>query len=295
MGMSGLETAIGFGMATTPRTSAPAASSPRRYAARGRVTMRPEPSLPGLHAPSLTQAVFTRAQRDAEGEIVQEDADRAWGALREKEASPKEVQRWRAIQLDDYETDIARYVLLALHRCHRERNRPRAAIDGSPVHANGTHPPRGDEPGVEPESWATFASLQANELAQLRACPGILEHQTRIYRLLRGRFGASASASKPAKGALARSPPAAETPPHGTRAAANGDPRPRDRAESEGLRALGALVTVDNVRTVLAVDPGNSFGIWETPLMEESECLGFAVYPVASLFNHRECSQRLVA
>ena len=49
------------------------------------------------------------------------------------------------------------------------------------------------------------------------------------------------------------------------------------------------------MRTVLGVDPGNAFGIWEMPLMEESECLGFAVYPVASFFNHREYMNPLIS
>ncbi|KAI0716018.1 hypothetical protein C8T65DRAFT_572430, partial [Cerioporus squamosus] len=93
--------------------------------------------------------------------------------------------------------------------------------------------------------WRMFSSLQTNELSHLRACPEILEHQTRIYQLLRGRFGA-----------------------------ANSD---------------WDVITVANVRRILGIDPGNSFGIWEVPLMEESECLGFAVYPIASLFNHH-CS-----
>ena len=52
--------------------------------------------------------------------------------------------------------------------------------------------------------------------------------------------------------------------------------------------AIGELITVENVRMILGIDPGNSFGIWEVPLIDESECLGFAVYPAASFFNHRK-------
>ncbi|EED80582.1 predicted protein, partial [Postia placenta Mad-698-R] len=50
-----------------------------------------------------------------------------------------------------------------------------------------------------------------------------------------------------------------------------------------------SAITIDNVRAIFSVDPGNSFGIWEVPLTEESECLGFAVYPRPSFFNHH-CS-----
>ena len=61
-----------------------------------------------------------------------------------------------------------------------------------------------------------------------------------------------------------------------------------DGVQKEEVSSLEGVLTIANVRTALAVDPGNSFGIWETPLMEESECLGFGVYPVPSFFNHRK-------
>ncbi|RDX54350.1 SET domain-containing protein [Lentinus brumalis] len=197
-------------------------------------------------------------------EITQEVADRAWDTVRERERSPKELRKWRDVQLDDYETDMARYVLLALLRCHREQLQSRRDCTrhyGSPPGAR-SDPRDSCEQGSE---WRMFSSLQTNELPLLRACPEILEHQTRIYQLLRGRFGASIELASPAEV-------------DGRRSRSDGD-RPD----------LGDVITVANVRRILGVDAGNSFGIWEVPLMEESECLGFAVYPVASLFNHH-CS-----
>lgn len=56
-----------------------------------------------------------------EKEITQEVVDGAWDAVRVREGSAKEVRRWQGLLLDDYETDMARYVLLALLRCRRQR------------------------------------------------------------------------------------------------------------------------------------------------------------------------------
>ncbi|KAI9064170.1 SET domain-containing protein [Trametes sanguinea] len=191
-------------------------------------------------------------------EIAPDIVERAWDSLREKERSPKEVRRWRDVQLEDYEADMARYVLLALHRYHREQcNKSSPLVSRTEAETHSQSLPQTDaadrsEGGHQGGSeWETFASLQSNELQLLRACPEILEHQTRIYQLLKGRFGSRVAARS-----------------------------------SAAEPSLADLVTVENVRTILGVDPGNSFGIWETPLMEESECLGFAVYPLASFFNH---------
>lgn len=43
------------------------------------------------------------------------------------------------------------------------------------------------------------------------------------------------------------------------------------------------------VRQTLGKEAGNAFGIWELPMMSESECFGTAIHPAASFFNH-ECS-----
>ncbi|TBU30733.1 hypothetical protein BD311DRAFT_863953 [Dichomitus squalens] len=255
---------------------------------------------------------------DAERELTQETVDRAWDAVRERERSPKEVRKWRDIQLDDYETDMARYVLLAFLRYHRERCerhadevqsppltgrppysctlgrlpsyqsgvRPDGLLDTNPIEAK-----EGYEQGSE---WSTFASLQSNELSLLRACPEILEHQTRVYQLLRGRFGRSSVAADSVPAPSRRRPLSASSPPKLPGSTADvGGPREKpaggDSATENGTPELGDIITVAGVRTALGIDPGNSFGVWEVPLMDESECLGFAVYPIASFFNHH-CS-----
>ncbi|KIP05482.1 hypothetical protein PHLGIDRAFT_74236 [Phlebiopsis gigantea 11061_1 CR5-6] len=48
-------------------------------------------------------------------------------------------------------------------------------------------------------------------------------------------------------------------------------------------------ITIHHVRVALGVDPGNAFGVWQVPTTEESEGLGFGVYPIPSFFNHH-CS-----
>ena len=137
----------------------------------------------------------------------------------------------------------------------------------------------------------------------LKVCPEILEHQTRIYQLLKARFGSriTASSTTPSSRSSfvsAPTPNGAQPPTDSVQVRAREDARAggRDGADSApdadasgcGEPALADLVTIDNVRTILGIDPGNSFGIWEMPVMDESECLGFAVYPRASFFNHRE-------
>ncbi|KAI0349651.1 SET domain-containing protein [Trametes cingulata] len=236
-----------------------------------------------------------RAQEgEADVEMTQEVVERAWAAVRDKERSPKEVRRWRDLQLEDYEADMARYVLLALHRCHREQcNRGRTSHHAAASQPEG--PIATNASDNEPSEWQTFTSLQINELQLLKACPQILEHQTRIYQLLKGRFGSRAAASSVAssRSSSVSAPSRNGAQPHTDNARTREDARPDDGASSRSSQSrqgdsadLADLVTIENVRTILGVDPGNSFGVWEVPLMEESECLGFAVYPTASFFNH---------
>ncbi|RPD76519.1 hypothetical protein L226DRAFT_533611 [Lentinus tigrinus ALCF2SS1-7] len=235
---------------------------------------------------NATSSVDTGAELK---DMTQEDADRAWDSVRERERRPKEVRKWRDIQLDDYETDMARYVLLALLRCQREQLRLQRnctrhcncqpsnlscwtlengqTLDGSPAGVRSDSR-NGCEQGSD---WRTFSSLQTNESSLLRACPEILAHQTRIYQLLRGRFGTNAAANTvsqlPSRSIL----PPAHSP--------------------QGIGLASWAEADEDTKLCRGPDLGNSFGIWEVPLMEESECLGFAVYPVASFFNHRECER----
>ena len=227
-------------------------------------------------------------------EISQELVDRTWDAVRDAECSPKQVRRWRDLQLDDYETDMARYVLLALLRCCREQQGLQSGTHANSRRLSGTEAEENassnaDVVGVNGRGLEsrTFFSLQTNELSLLRACPEILKHQTRIYQLLKGRFASNIAASSVSQ-PPSRSGAFAASSPSGTHSSAD-ERRQHAPANDSGL-PLADAVTIANVRTILGVDPGNSFGIWEVPLMEESECLGFAVYPIASFFNHREWS-----
>ncbi|KAH9946515.1 SET domain-containing protein [Amylocystis lapponica] len=200
-----------------------------------------------------SQAADT-ASRGVAPELTEDAIQRAWDEARHKESFPKEIRRWAQMQLDDYETDMARYVLLALVHLHREQQLQTASLRVPvPITDKNSHLDFGGE------SWSVFASLQTNELQHLRTYPELLENQIRVYQALRGRLGGGPSAWKPLGGNAA------------------------------ALLSIEGVVTVANVRRALSVDPGNSFGIWEMPLTEESECLGFAVYPRQSLFNHH-CS-----
>ena len=272
----------------------------------------------------------TEEEEHEQREITREVADGAWDAVRAEEGSRKGVRGWQGLLLDDYETDMARYVLLALLRCYRERcdqqlhptphycqcrfrrharfadalTRREADADGLDVpeclHVDST----GTKGGYEQNSeWNTFASLQTNELALLRACPEILDHQTRVYRLLRSLFCGTGVAAYPMPASSSRSSPlSALPPPNGSCSMAEDtahnlrkDQVGGDSADGGRRPELGDVITVANVRRAFGVDPGNSFGIWEVPLIDESECLGFAVYPVASFFNHRRWIQYTIA
>ncbi|KAK9457849.1 hypothetical protein V1511DRAFT_491030 [Dipodascopsis uninucleata] len=46
------------------------------------------------------------------------------------------------------------------------------------------------------------------------------------------------------------------------------------------------LVKPSTVRYILGREAANAFGIWQLPLSIESECLGSAIFPSASYFNH---------
>lgn len=47
-----------------------------------------------------------------------------------------------------------------------------------------------------------------------------------------------------------------------------------------------SYVTSVKVRGLVGREASNTFGIWQLPLSQESECLGSAVFPSASYFNH---------
>ncbi|KAF7798008.1 hypothetical protein EIP86_009218 [Pleurotus ostreatoroseus] len=174
--------------------------------------------------------------------LNKEDIERAWEKVDEQQASPKTLRRWREVQLDDFEADMARYVLVALyHYVQEETDQDREEHAAAVLSTFGAQ-------------WAHFADLQSNETHQVMKFPELLENHIRIYQVLRSRFSGSEEASS-------------------------------------ALRALLQVTTTANVRLALGVDPGNSFGIWEVPVMEESEGLGFGIYPIPSFFNHREFRQ----
>lgn len=167
------------------------------------------------------------------------DIERAWEKVSKLHATPKTLRKWRELQLDDFEADMARYVLVALYHYAQEQTDHAHLGSITPVlSAFGAH-------------WTDFAGLQSNETHQVTKFPELLENHIRIYQVLRSRFTTSEEASPT-------------------------------------LRALVQVITTANVQVALGVDPGNSFGIWEVPVTEESEGLGFGIYPIPSFFNHRE-------
>ncbi|KAH8093734.1 SET domain-containing protein [Cristinia sonorae] len=110
--------------------------------------------------------------------------------------------------------------------------------------------------------WRTFVSLQSSETIRIKQFPELLDDHISIYQVLRGLFTSDKDLARQIYDGR--------------------QPEPEELLFSD-------VITVENVRRILAVDAGNSFGIWERPLIDNSELLGFAVYPVPSFFNH-DCS-----
>lgn len=184
-----------------------------------------------------------------EQEMTEDLIAAAWRAVQQESAGTKALKQWRSLRLDDFEADLARYVLMALFHYARERH-PDIPHGGDPSGSSSHHGPGGSV-RFGMASWTNFAALQSGELKQVRKFPELLSDHIRIYQVLKSRFNT--------------------------------------RPESSELRTqLAVVITPENVRTALSVDPGNSFGIWEVPVVEESEVLGFGVYPVPSFFNHRK-------
>lgn len=229
-------------------------------------------------------------------ELTRENIDRAWEMIAQKERSPKEVRKWRNLQLSHFEADIARYALIALtHRC-RERSAEGGgeSRDGDSAGAPRTATSASSTPQFGGARWEDFVALQSNELRHFKTYPELLENQIRAYQALRGRFTDS----------IGPCPPELDRHLYTT---TDSEGRPRDARENQKHRAartgqeedaagsrdpaadFGSTITIENVRRAFSVDPGNSFGIWETPMSDESELMGFAVYPKPSFFNHREC------
>ncbi|TFY55173.1 hypothetical protein EVJ58_g8416 [Rhodofomes roseus] len=229
-------------------------------------------------------------------ELSRENVDRAWEMVAQKERSPKEVRKWRNIQLDHFETDVARYVLIALVHRHREAHGEMDWERGRQMQAGEDII---DRSSVQDDTntivqfggarWKDFAALQSNELRHLNAYPELLENQIRAYQALKGRFSSShirASTSERRTGSTDRRGEAQLA--GGDQQRHNAQPLHIGQGDIGASRDFGSMVAIDNVRGAFRVDPGNSFGIWETPMTDESELMGFAVYPKPSFFNHRE-------
>ncbi|KZT70741.1 SET domain-containing protein [Daedalea quercina L-15889] len=238
-----------------------------------------------------------RLEHLGQAELSRENIDRAWDMVRQKEGLPKEVRRWRNLQLNHFETDMARYVLIALIHRHREvlvqmesEFRQRVQL-GQENTADGTHVAKDISSTAQfgGAGWEDFAALQSNELWHLKTYHELLENQIRAFQALKGRF---TSHVRPAASETRTS----VTDKRGGAESTKENPESRYHQamqtgliDSDDFHDFEKTITIDNVRKAFSVDPGNSFGIWEMPLTEESELMGFAVYPKPSFFNHH-CS-----
>ncbi|KAI0788833.1 hypothetical protein C8Q75DRAFT_768136 [Abortiporus biennis] len=209
-------------------------------------------------------------------DITDSQIEQAWKTVLDNESNPKERKKWSRIQLDDFEADLARYVLLALlhlaqELCHHSTSHEEPSTNVPESSSAKEQSPDRGHILFGGATWTSLAALQTNEVHQIKLFPELLENHIRLYQVVKGLFGGK-SCSKTRRVDAPRNP-----------GEVNG-------AENSRLLwdYLQQVITVGNVRTALGVDAGNSFGIWETPVTDESELLGFAVYPIPSFFNHRK-------
>jgi len=261
----------------------------------GRETVRLLRALEGVRRQKEVEKDKDRGFRleDLGTELTRENVDRAWDMVAQKERLPKEVRRWRNLQLDHFETDMARYVLIALVHRHREAygqegRQSQQQLPTDKDAANNTYVRRITSAAVHfgGARWDDFTALQVNELRHLNTYPELLENQIRVYQALRGRFTSHVRASTSEGRTVVTDTGGGARDAGGTQESHNRQASHIGQGDSDGFRDFGSLITVDNVRRAFSVDPGNSFGIWETPLVDESELMGFAVYPKPSFFNH---------
>ena len=179
------------------------------------------------------------------------DIEREWEDVRRQEQSSKEIRKWKQVSLDDFQADLARYVLLALHHLFREVSSQRT-----------------DTKDFGGADWSLFSSLQSSETTRIARFPELLDDYISIYKVLKCISMSGSSFTRPIE------------------VNQRIDVNCGTQRHNETEVSFGNVVSVENVRKVLGVDAGNSFGIWEMPLMDNSELLGFAVYPVPSFFNH---------
>ena len=203
-------------------------------------------------------------------ELTRENINQAWEMIAQKERSPKEVRKWKNLQLNHFETDIARYALIALAHRYREtlareelRNGDAAAGTSHTGSSTGSSLRFGDA------RWEDFIALQSNECRHLKTYPELLENQIRAYQALKGRFSnlspTRPSPSEPNRHShITTDPEGAPRVAHDHKASHN--PRRARTGEEEranGTREpaadFGSTITIENVRRAFSVDPGNSF------------------------------------
>ena len=202
--------------------------------------------------------------------VTDEEIEEAWRKVEEEGRLPKQVRKWGQIFLDDFEADLARYVLMALHHHARETCTQNEPLPLSVDTKGNSSNPSSDGESLQfgYSSWDSFYALQSNETTQVKLFPELLDHHIQIYRVLKALFGQNVPRKQNSGELNSLS----------------------DGSLKDPLHHLAHSLNTNNVRRALGVDPGNSFGIWEIPLTDESECLGFAIYPIPSFFNHRKCS-----
>ncbi|KAF8628307.1 hypothetical protein AX17_006010 [Amanita inopinata Kibby_2008] len=161
---------------------------------------------------------------------------------------PQLVQR-REESLNDFELDSARFVISALVRRFLEENEFEFA--------GGTRSGVADDSTCTSldATWSDVLRLQDNEIETALRKPEITASHLRVYGFVRRVVDTMLSQARPA-----------------------------GKCSWDGLRTY--VDTSDAIRTLLARDHGNVFGIWDMAPQADSEMLGWGLYVQGSYFNH---------
>ncbi|KAL1757751.1 hypothetical protein FB107DRAFT_272741 [Schizophyllum commune] len=253
-------------------------------------------------------------------EITMQDLDEAWQVAEAMDLKAG------ALVLDEMEEEIMRFVLSAILRKYYEdiagaengstvnvvaASRDDVFVEGASAAGSSITTSSSTPAGP----FSAFLELQDNEIQHVRTNPAILPAQIRVWLFLRaavvgaprkggrgsrdssarGSKASSARASRDSSARQSRNPSACQSREPSAPGSRTSPTRTSSSRLSSAIPELpkGAipelapyLSTPHLLRTILARDHANAFGLFDMQEKGESEMLGWAVYVAGSYFNH---------
>jgi hypothetical protein len=198
----------------------------------------------GKKKPATTEDMSSLSEKVLKQGLSKEIIDSAWTEAENRYGRP----HFRIPILDDFELEVAKFLVSALVRRYSERDSQ-------------------DTDTYEGPTWEEFMQLQDNELPHIRSRPLILDCHIRIYGFLVNVLSKISSS-------LLNVSEAAVT-------------NELELIKAVGILRKEYLADSAMVRAILAREAGNTFGLWEKKGSEGGrEMFGWGSYVSASFFNH---------